>query len=151
MPTGRPSEFTPEVAERIIDGLMGGLSLVKVCSADDMPNRRTVMRWWEADASFATRCARAREMQADLMDDKISDLIDSVTPESAPADRVRLAALQWRASKLAPKKYGDKITHAGDPDNPIASTPVLNVHTYSADDRPGAAPKASNGSRLNGH
>jgi hypothetical protein len=41
------------------------------------------------------------------MDDKIIDLIDQATPESALADRVKLAALTWRASKLAPKKYGN--------------------------------------------
>jgi hypothetical protein len=108
MPIGRPSSYTPELVERIIDGLMAGQSLVKICEAEDMPNRRTVMRWMEADDAFATKCARARQLQADLMDDKIADLIESVTPESAPADRVKLAALQWRAAKLAPKKYGDR-------------------------------------------
>lgn len=112
---GRPSEFSEEVAEEIIGGLMEGKSLVQVCDADGMPNRRTVMRWMEGNADFASRCARAREMQADLMDDKISELIESVTPESAPADRVKLSALQWRASKLAPKKYGDRLdlNHSG--------------------------------------
>lgn len=105
----KPTMFTEEMAERICDGLMEGKSLVKICEEKGMPNRRTVLRWMEANDAFATRCARAREMQADLMDDKIADLIESVTPESAPADRVKLSALQWRASKLAPKKYGDKV------------------------------------------
>lgn len=106
---GRPSAYTAEIEETIINGLMDGLSLVKICAADDMPNRRTVLRWMEADDAFATKCARARTMQADLMDDKVIDLIDNITPETAAADRVKLAALQWRASKLAPKKYGDKL------------------------------------------
>lgn len=112
---GRPSSYSNEMAESICDSLMEGMSLVKICEQPGMPHRRTVLRWMEADAEFATRCARAREMQADLMDDKIADLIDSVTPESAPADRVRLAALQWRAAKLQPKKYGDKLEleHSG--------------------------------------
>jgi len=115
----RPSKQTPEVEEAIIDGLMSGLSLVKVCDAEDMPNRRTVLRWFDADEAFAAKCARARTMQADLMDDRILDLIDNVTPESAQADRVKLAGLQWRAAKLAPKKYGDKVTLGGDADNPV--------------------------------
>lgn len=119
--TGRPSAYNEEIAETIIGGLMDGRSLVQICEEDGMPNRRTVLRWMENDSAFATRCARAREMQADLMDDKIAQLIDTVTPESAPADRVKLAALQWRASKLAPKKYGDKIdhTHAGPDGGPV--------------------------------
>jgi hypothetical protein len=102
--------FSDKLAERIFDELMDGRSLVQICAADDMPNRRTVLRWMEKDEAFATKCARARTMQADLMDDKILELAENCTPESAPADRVKLAAYQWRASKLAPKKYGDKAS-----------------------------------------
>ena len=117
MPAGRPSLYTEEMAERICEGLSEGLSLIKICQAKDMPHRATIMRWWEKNPEFATKCARARILQADLMDGKIIDLIDQGTPESAPADRVKLAALMWRASKLAPKKYGNKLDlmHA-DPD-----------------------------------
>lgn len=62
----------------------------------------------EDDEAFATKCARARELQADLMDDRIIQLIEDVNVENASAMRVKLSALQWRAAKLAPKKYGDK-------------------------------------------
>jgi hypothetical protein len=121
MPRGGRQTYTPEIAERICDGLMDGLSLVKICQAENMPHRRTVLRWWEKDPDFATKCARARVLQADLMDDMIIDLINSVTPESASADRVKLAALTWRAAKLAPKKYGDKLdlTHAAPDGGPV--------------------------------
>jgi hypothetical protein len=112
--TGRPSLYSPEMVERIVDELMDGKSLVQICKADDMPNRRTVVRWQEQHDDFATKCARAREWQADLMDDKILDTADACTPETAMADRVKIAAYQWRASKLASKKYGDStmLKHA---------------------------------------
>ena len=114
---GRPSLYTEEIAQRIIDGLMDGLSLIKICEQNGIPSRRTVLYWWDANPDFCAKCARARILQADLMDDKIIDLIDQATPESAPADRVKLAALTWRASKLAPKKYGNKLDLAhADPD-----------------------------------
>jgi len=121
MPRNGRQTYTPEIAERICDGLMDGMSLVKICQAENMPHRRTVLRWWEKDPDFATKCARARTLQADLMDDMIIDLINSVTPESASADRVKLAALTWRAAKLAPKKYGDKLdlTHAAPDGGPV--------------------------------
>ena len=106
--TGRPSKRTPDMEEAIINGLMDGQSLVQICASDNMPNRRTILRWMEDDEAFATRCARAREIQADLMDDKIIQLIEDVNVENASAMRVKLSALQWRAAKLAPKKYGDK-------------------------------------------
>lgn len=113
--TGRPSKRTQEMEEAIINGLMDGYSLVQICATDNMPNRRTILRWMEDDEAFATRCARAREIQADLMDDKIIQLIDDVNVENASAMRVKLSALQWRAAKLAPKKYGDKqeVEHTG--------------------------------------
>ncbi len=119
--TGRPSKRTPEMEEAIINGLMDGYSLVQICASDTMPNRRTILRWMEDDEAFASRCARAREIQADLMDDKIIQLIDEISVENAPAMRVKLSALQWRASKLAPKKYGDKVVneHSGPDGGPI--------------------------------
>ena len=115
----RPSEKSDTVVEHIIGELIDGKSLRQICDADDMPNRRTVMRWLEVDDDFATKYARARVLQADLMDDKINELIETVTPASAPADRVKLAALQWRAAKLEPKKYGDKLALGGDSNAPL--------------------------------
>ena len=44
------------------------------------------------------------------MADMVRDLVDSTTPENAAAARVKLAAFQWLAAKLAPKRYGDKTT-----------------------------------------
>lgn len=106
----RATLYTEEMANRICDSLLDGQSLVKICEPEGMPHRATVMRWMQEDDAFATKCARAREMQADLMDDKILDVADASTPETAASDRVKISAYQWRASKLQPKKYGDKLS-----------------------------------------
>lgn len=106
---GRRSDYTEELAEVILDAIMDGRSLREICQSDDMPDRRTVLRWLEANAEFAAKCARAREAQADLMDEKILAVADACTVETAQADRVKIAAYQWRASKLKPKVYGDKL------------------------------------------
>lgn len=111
---GRPSVFTEETAEKILEALMDGKSLRQICLADDMPHRTTVLRWMAADEAFASRCAHARELQADLMDDMIIEAAEACTPENAAAARVKISAYQWRASKLAPKKYGDKLAIGGD-------------------------------------
>lgn len=113
MPAGRPSSFSDELAETICDLLSDGLSMVTICERDDMPHRRTVQRWLENNADFATRCAHARALQADLMDHMIQSCADRCTPESAPADRVKISAYQWRAAKLLPRVYGDKVAHTG--------------------------------------
>lgn len=111
----RPSEYSEALADRICDELMDGKSLVKICAAEDMPHRSTVIRWMAADEDFATKCARAREAQADYMDDMILDVAMASTSDTAAADRVKISAFQWRASKLQPKKYGDRLdlNHSG--------------------------------------
>lgn len=118
-PTGRPSLYSEELAERIFQGLESGLSLVKICQQDDMPDRGTVTRWMRKDESFAAKCACAREEQADLMDDRILDTVNKVEDGILEPDvgKVVMSGLQWRAAKLKPKKYGDKqnvaVTHTG--------------------------------------
>jgi hypothetical protein len=53
---------------------------------------------------------RAREAQGDYEHDRIAEIEAKVLAGEIPADvaRVVIASKQWRASKLAPKKYGDK-------------------------------------------
>ena len=42
------------------------------------------------------------------MDDLILDTANDCTAETAQADKVKISAYQWRASKLKPKVYGDR-------------------------------------------
>ena len=106
---GRPSVFTEEIADTICERLMDGESLREICLSADMPHRSTVIRWMESHPTFATKVAHSRDMQADLMDDLILEVASRCTPETAAADKVKIAAYQWRASKLAPKKYGNRL------------------------------------------
>ncbi len=112
---GRPSIYSDELAQSILDRLAEGESLRMICDADEMPNRSTVARWLDGDEIFATKYARVREVQGDFMDDLILETANKCTPETAPADRVKIDAYKWRASKLAPKRYGDKqqVEHSG--------------------------------------
>lgn len=109
--TGRPSKFTPEIATTICERMIAGENLVAICLDPKMPPRSTVYDWIANDPAFRAKCDRAREGLADVQDQKIAQLIEKCTPESAPADRVKLAGLQWRAAKMAPKRYGDRIAH----------------------------------------
>ena len=106
---GRPSLYNERLADRICALIADGSSLRSICERPGFPDRGTVMRWQREIPSFATKCAQAREDQAELMDEKILDVADACTPETAAADRVKISAYQWRASKLKPKVYGDKI------------------------------------------
>lgn len=74
-----------------------------------MPGRQTVLDWLEENTDFRARYERAREAQGDAMDDLVLETAETCTPENAAAARVKIAAYQWRAEKLKPKKYGAAV------------------------------------------
>ncbi len=110
MSGGRPSIYTDEIAGEISDRLAEGESLRQICRDDHLPNRRTVLRWQAENPSFAAIIVRAREGQADCLHDDMADIEGEVRSGSLDpqAARVIIWSKQWRAGKLAPKKYGDK-------------------------------------------
>lgn len=104
----RPSKFTPELAAEICDRIAEGESLRAICREDGMPDRRTVLRWLDKDSAFAARCAKARELQADALEEGMAEvetltLAGELDPKAA---NVVLSSRRWRAEKLAPKRYG---------------------------------------------
>lgn len=54
---------------------------------------------------------RAREDQADSLADEILDEARGATERNANSKRVLIDALKWRAAKLRPKTYGNKVDH----------------------------------------
>ena len=117
--TGRPTSYTDELADVICQRVAAGESMRTICSDDGMPSRETVRNWLEVHPAFLAKHARAREAQADVMDEEIMLEAVAATPETANVARVRIDAFKWRAARLAPKKYGDRTTLAGDPENPV--------------------------------
>lgn len=132
-PIGRPSSYTEEIAETICERLAEGESLKRICDGDGMPRKATVFRWLETNESFRDRYARAREAQADALADEIVAIADTTEEgeetvekgdgsiETRRGDmiqhrRLRVDARKWYASKLAPKKYGEKaeVEHKGE-------------------------------------
>jgi hypothetical protein len=109
---GPVSSFTDELANRICEQIADGTSLIKICKAEGMPNKSTVLRWLEDKPEFATKYARARELMADHHFDLMQDIADEATPETVQTAKLRLETMRWRVSKLLPKKYGEKVETA---------------------------------------
>jgi hypothetical protein len=112
----RPSDFSLDLAAEICARLAEGQPLVKICRDDAMPGTSTVYRWLADKPEFRELYARAREDQADTLADEIIDIADQKdgeadTPDSVNRARLRVDARKWIASKLKPKRYGDKIDH----------------------------------------
>lgn len=104
------------VRASICEQLSQDMSLKEICAQPGMPGRGDVYREMDADEGFRTRCARARISQAESIADDLAGIeARTLRGEIDPAAaRVVLASKQWRASKLSPKKYGDKLDLTGD-------------------------------------
>jgi hypothetical protein len=104
---GAPSSFTQELADEICDRIAKGETLRSIITSDNMPERRTIYSWLEANESFQHQYAHARSQQADHYFEQIID--ESFSSHDAQIGRLRVDALKWVASKMQPKKYGDKL------------------------------------------
>ena len=122
---GRPEVYTPELAAVICARLAKGDSLRSICNTEGMPARSTVVDWIINDKEgFSAQYARARDVGLDEMADELFDIADDSTQDTIMDDngnertnsevvarsRLRVDTRKWYLSKLAPKKYGDKIT-----------------------------------------
>lgn len=160
---GRPSSYTPELAEQICAAMCTGKLLPQVCKLKGMPGVSTVYLWLSQNPAFVEQYARAKEIQCDVIAAGGFDIADEsrigkktkttvcntcrgkgvisqgddqpaaqcarcdgagVFTEVTTADMVERSRLmvdvrKWYLSKVLPKKYGDRLELAGDPDAPI--------------------------------
>lgn len=78
-----------------------------ICKGQDMPVLMDVYHAMANDEGYRSAIARAREAQQDFCADETIELADSATPEDWQVKKLQIWARQWRAAKLAPKKYGE--------------------------------------------
>jgi hypothetical protein len=93
-----------------------GETLMRICKERGQPSRDLFMDCVTGSAELATVYARARSSQADSLFEQIVQIAEHTTPEDANANRVKIDALKWVASKLAPRRYGDRLEleHSGE-------------------------------------
>ncbi len=118
-PLGAPSIYTPELAQSILDRLELGQSLRKICEDPAMPSGQTIRNWINAKPDFFAQYTRSRDIGLDAVADEVIAIADEIpgmldngaTDSGGVAhQRLRFDARRWYLSKLAPKRYGDKLT-----------------------------------------
>ena len=123
----KPERDKDAICQAVLKGMHDGLSCFKACEAAGVPNS-TFMRWVDADARLAERYAHAREDLIERMANEVLELADSEVPETGDGKRdwqaiqqrkLQVDSRKWLLSKLAPKKYGDRLELAGDKENPL--------------------------------
>lgn len=141
----RPTKYSLELADEICSQLSDGISLRTVCLAENMPGKTTVFRWLRTNEEFRDQYEIAKQECADSYADEIIEIADDSTndymdkqnkdgstyqalnSENIQRSRLRVDARKWIASKLKPKKYGDKTTLAGDLDDPLEHKVTVNL------------------------
>jgi|SRR5579872_4443994 len=113
------TDYSKELGDKICQQLADGDSLRAICRCSGMPPESTVRQWVRDDRDgFAARYREARALLVERWADEIIEIADN--DQFEPNDRrVKIDTRKWLMSKLAPRRYGDKLIHSGDPDNPI--------------------------------
>lgn len=122
---GRPSTYDADTARVICERLSKGETLRAICRDEHMPPPSTVRLWALDDQGpgFAAQYAQARDLGLDAMADELLDISDDAsgdeadTPdgsrrmdsEFAARSKLRVDTRKWFLSKLAPKRYGDRL------------------------------------------
>lgn len=137
-PPGRPTSYTPELGADICKHVAEATPLRDIAAKPGMPATSTMMLWLDGrHPEFSEQYARAREAQADKLAEEILSIADDglndtyldadgnkrTDTDVIARSKLRVDARKWLASKMAPKKYGDKIeaTHTGPNGGPIQS------------------------------
>lgn len=121
----------------IFDEISKGRAVRNVLKDEGMPDVTTFYNWLELDSEKAKQYARACEVRADAIFDEIIDIADDSSQdvlhtefgekenkEFVSRSRLKIDARKWIASKLNPKKYGDKIDYTTNGEN-ITQTPIF--------------------------
>ena len=104
---GRPSSYSEQIAKTICERISLGDTLRAICREDNFPDKMTVLRWLNKYPEFRAQYTQARVEQADTYAEMIIE--EAFSSHDAQIGRLRVDALKWASSKLAPKKYGDRV------------------------------------------
>lgn len=138
---GRPSTFSAETANEILQRMGTGESLPTICQDSHMPHISTVFSWFQKHRDFHEAYAQAREARAEaifeetlsIADDGKNDWMERHDPRNPGYDangehiqrsKLRVDTRKWFLAKLFPAKYGDQA--------PQQANVTVNVAQFSA-------------------
>lgn len=123
-----PVKWTKSLIDRLCDEIAGGRSIHNLAATEKWcPSEPSIYRQMAKDEAFRLAINAARTAQQEREVEECIRMADEATPEDWQVVKLRIWARQWRASKLAPKKYGDKIEVSGDAENPLAIKTIERV------------------------
>lgn len=134
---GRPTSYTQVIADLICDKIATtDMGLRRICEADDrLPAVETIRMWCWKNQDFQAQYTRAKEQQQLWMVERAQEISDDgrndtyvdddgrvkVDTDVIQRSRLRVDTIKWAASKLATKRFGEKVdvNHGGQVENPL--------------------------------
>jgi hypothetical protein len=148
---GRPPKYNQEVADTICEEIAtSSKSMVTICKELGV-EVRSVFRWLRDNKDFCHQYACAREAQSDFLVEEMLNIADdhtrdvqeielipgsgiksqTVDYEVIQRSKLRVDTRKWIASKLKPKKYGDKLDVTSDGEKLNTVMPEIKIYNTS--------------------
>ncbi len=129
MSAGRPTRYSPELAEQILSRMAEGETLTEICKGPGMPTRGTVWFWTTRpeNADFSDAYTQAKFARLEAMADEIMDIADNATNdwmerqskdgnsagwefngEAVRRSHLRVESRKWLLARLH-RDYRDKL------------------------------------------
>ena len=153
---GRPTIYSLELSDLICSRLAEGESMRSVCRDDAMPVLTTIFRWLREKSEFKQQYDIAKEESAESLADEMVDIADNEAGQPLLVDglplmvdgkpvmtidgpsvshaKLRIDTRKWAASKLKPKKYGEKIQQEITPGEGVIFNMSFGAKPTDADD-----------------
>lgn len=145
--------YTPEIADAILNRMAEGESLRQICKDPAMPSISAVMAWVAEDKEgFQAKYSLAMDNRAQGMFDEMLEIADNVGHEDKDTiefekggvpiqipnkewvmrSKLRVEARQWALARMAPKRYGNKVTQeiSGPDGKPISVNSQAEMRSF---------------------
>lgn len=144
---GRPRKDKPQTRQeehqerldrmgKVCELLADGHSLAAICSPEkrekdkSLPTRTEALRWVSQYPDIRDMYAQARDIGVEVWGDELRSISNGVLSGKIDPNAARVAAdiTKWTMARLAPKKWGDRVSADLNHQGQIATgPPVLNI------------------------
>jgi hypothetical protein len=116
------NKFTQALADEICTRLSFGEPLAQICRDKHMPAKRTVSDWKARTPDFKAAVDDARDEGYDFIANLLRETARGKgdSTKDVQRDKLIIETDLKLLAKWDPRRYGDKLTLAGDAENPLA-------------------------------
>ena len=135
---GRHSTYTDQLADAICAEIAKGTAVKDIGKIEGFPSPSVIWGWASSNPAFQEKYAHAKSLAVERMAEEIQQIADDgandyyedsegnrvVNHDHIQRSRLRVDTRKWLLSKLAPKKYGERLELAGDKAAPLTVTVI---------------------------